>query len=301
MIDVGSNSLLLSVGEWDGETWQTIEESSEVTGLGEGAKSTGFLGAKQMDGALAALKRAFDLGRKSDVEPKAFGTMALRIAGNSSEFQERARRQGTPVEVISGELEAELGLLSVLEDPVLVTEDTITVIDVGGQSTELTTSQRQDGKWHKSFQKSFPVGTLSIRDSLLPMESPTGIDLLRATKAIDDIFALRYLPNQTGKAIALGASATNLISIRDRLVVWQPQKVHGAYLDFEEISKFVSSLSALSEKERANLPGLEKGREKSIHIGALILERALQTVHALGCTVSVKGWRHGMMSRLARG
>ena len=299
VVDVGSNSLLLSVGEWNGANWQAIAESSEVTGLGEGTKTTGMMGETQMVKTLESLSRAFEKSRNAGVEAKAFGTMALRIARNSADFLARAGLQGTPVEVISGELEAELGLLSVLEDSELATEKVVTVIDVGGHSTEIATSHRTGEAWDTKFKKSFPVGTLSLRDSVLMMESPTGLDLLRCSKEIDDIFSFRYMPNQTGKVVALGATATNLVTLREQLTEWTPEKVHGAYLEFEEVSKFASSLSSLSESARAKLPGLEKGREKSIHIGALILERGLQAVHGLGCFVSVKGWRHAMMSRVA--
>jgi len=43
--------------------------------------------------------------------------------------------------------------------------------------------------------------------------------------------------------------------------------------------------------------GLESGRERTIHIGALILERFLQSLHVEGCTVSTRGWRHALLER----
>lgn len=297
IIDVGSNSLLLVVAKLHKENWFPIFETSCVTGLGEGTKKSGLITDAGAEKTLEALREAFASAKTEGVTPRAFGTMALRIATNADDFLERARTQATPVKVISGEEEARLGTLSVLEDPGLAGEERVTVIDVGGHSTEISTSARSEGSWATEFQRSFAVGTLSLRDTVLAHESPSRQDLMRALVAIDDIFCMRFLPGKTGRVVALGASATNLVTMRGEISEWDAEKVHGAYLDFEEISKFVHSLSALTDSGRAELIGIEKGRERTIHIGALILERALQMVHALGCTVSTRGWRHALLGR----
>ena len=51
----------------------------------------------------------------------------------------------------------------------------------------------------------------------------------------------------------------------------------------------------MSDEERAAVPGIEKGREKSLHIGALILERFLFAVRAESCVVSTRGWRYAYL------
>ncbi len=293
VIDVGSNSLLLVVAEWDGQKWNDLLETSEVTGLGNGTRETGLLSGQSVQNCLAALRRAWDAANDFQVVPKAAATMALRIATNAPEFIARAAQQGTPVFVLSGDEEARLGMKSVYTDRMFSAEPRLTVIDVGGHSTEIVTTVA-DGEYRRAvFCRSFPVGTLSLK-SLSP-ERVSGHDLLRASAEVDDVFGIRYLKGQAGVTVALGASATNLVSIRDEVVPWVPAKVHGAYLDFEEISKFAGMLGRMTIAERADLPGIERGRERTIHIGALILERALQCVHSLGARVSTKGWRHALL------
>jgi exopolyphosphatase/pppGpp-phosphohydrolase len=56
----------------------------------------------------------------------------------------------------------------------------------------------------------------------------------------------------------------------------------------------------MDDTDRSRLTGLERGREGTIHFGAIILERALNALNADGCYVSVRGWRYGMLTRLAR-
>ncbi len=78
---------------------------------------------------------------------------------------------------------------------------------------------------------------------------------------------------------------------------WDPDVVHGSYLDYEEISRFVGRTMRMTDAERAAMIGIEKGRERTIHIGALIVERALLALKAEGIYVSVRGWRHAMLER----
>ncbi len=294
VVDVGSNSVLLLVGEKANGDWKFILDTSEVSALGADVKKTGNLGEEGMAATLAALKRAFTKGQELGAEVHAFGTMALRIAQNASEFQQRAQEQGTPVEIISGEMEAELGLACVVQDPMFYNIERLTIVDIGGQSTEIAV-------WADSkteFQKSYPIGTLALRSGFMSSESPASQDILRASQEIDDTFGARFLKDKAGTVVVLGATGTNLVTIREQMREWNAEKVHGAYLDFEEISKFVGASCRMTDSGRAALIGIEKGREKTIHIGALILERALQMAHSLGCYVSVRGWRDSMLESL---
>lgn len=301
VIDVGSNSVLLLVQENSSGTWQTIVETSKVTGLGTGTKSSGLLGEPGMAATLAALTEAFETARQHGADkPIAVGTMALRIATNSDEFLASAERQGTPVKVISGEEEARLGFLSVADDPLFAGCDKLSIIDPGGHSTELVTATRKGDGWVTEFTRSYAVGALGLRESPMSPELPGAPELLAAVDKIDNLIGMRYRPGQAGTAVVLGATGTNLASIREKLAQWDSDRIHGQVLDFEEVSRAVGWLCGMTDDERAGLTGIEPGRERTIHIGALILERFMQAIHVLDCTVSVRGWRHAYLQRLGQ-
>jgi exopolyphosphatase/guanosine-5'-triphosphate,3'-diphosphate pyrophosphatase len=297
VIDVGSNSVLLTIEEKADAGWIPVYECTDVTSLGEGTKEMGVLSPQAMTRTLAALRSDFAKAREAGCESIfAAATMAARIASNRAEFLELASAQGTPVSILSGEQEAELGFRSVADDPKFSGETRISIVDVGGQSTELVTAERlPDRKWNVLFRRSYPIGTLALRGGALRDETPDARAILKAVCEIDDTIGLIYLPGQCGRAIALGATGTNLVTIRDRMTTWDPARVHGAYLDYEEISKAVVWLCTLDDDQRRHVPGMEPGREKTIHIGALILERFLHSIRSLGCAVSVRGWRHALI------
>lgn len=293
VIDVGSNSVLLLVAEGT----NTLYESSAVTSLGEGTKKSGLLSEAGMSRTLAALKTAFEEAKAHGAtEIRAAATMAARIATNTPEFQNRAEKQGTPVEVLSGDDEAELGFRAVADDTAFADSERISIVDVGGQSTELVTADRRVDGWDKVFHKSFPVGTLALKDNFLSAESPDGPAVFQASAYLDDL--LKEVRHSGGTPVALGATGTNLVTIRDGITVWEPAKVHGQWLHYGEVGTMVGRLMPLTDAQRAAIPGMEPGREKTLPAGVLILERFLNALNARGCAVSVRGWRHAMLERM---
>lgn len=298
-IDVGSNSVLLLVADQTEHGWNAVAETSAVTALGEGTKESGVLREDRMVATLAAIKTAFEAARANGAEQiGAAATMAARIASNADEFLTRAQAQGTPVVVLSGDEEADLGFQAVANDPLFHADDRISILDPGGHSTELVTAERVGEEWKILFRRSYPIGTLGLRGTLLRDETPEPGDIMAASIDMDDRIGLTYRPQASGRLVVLGAAGTNLVTIRERMTEWNPAKVHGQYLDLDEIGRACGALMRMTDAQRAAIVGMEKGRERTIHLGALIMERFLNAIGAPGCWVSVRGWRYAYLDKI---
>jgi exopolyphosphatase/guanosine-5'-triphosphate,3'-diphosphate pyrophosphatase len=297
VVDIGSNSVLLVVAERSGRAWKTVFESSRVTGLGRDASLTGHLNEDAMRATLRAVHDCFEEARElGATSVRAAATMAARLAANAGEFLERARAQGTPVQVLSAEREAALGFASAAEDPLFSRNEALTVVDVGGHSTEIVCASKVEGRWNRLFTESFAVGTLKLISGPLRDELPDGPMRLEAATLVDRELSRRSPPKGISPVVSLGATGTNLVSIRERLAEWDPESVHGSRLSYEEISRAFSSLCELSASQRRALPGIERDREDTLHAGALILERCLFSLAADDCLVSARGWRHALLA-----
>lgn len=297
VIDVGSGSVVLLVAEELEGEWTPIFESSNMSYLGEGVKQTGTLREDRIVDTLAAIKAATVAAQDHGAtQVDAVGTMALRLATNAAEFQARAEAQGTPVQIISGEEEAELGFLAVTEDPIFANHESLSILDPGGQSTELTIAYRNETGWHRRFQHSYPLGTLQLRGSILQRETPEISEILAATVQIDDTIGVEIAPADPGPVVALGAPGTDLVMVRNRWTEWDASRVHGAYVDYEEVGKAVGWFVRMTDAERQAVPGVDPGRGRTIHAGCLILERFLNALAAPGVWVSVRGWRHAWIA-----
>jgi len=300
VIDVGSNSVLLLVAEKRGEDWNPLFETTAVTALGEGTRTTGKLSERGINDTLAALEQAYAHAKGQGAEEIiAAITMAGRLAANTGDFLRQAREQGTPVAVLSAEDEAELGFRAVAEDPLFANLNRVSVIDVGGHSTELVTGVAHNGGWNLESRDSFAIGTLGLRETVMADEAAGHGAVVRASRMIDDAIGLNYLPGRAGEAVSLGATGVNLASIRAGME-WDATRWHGAELEFEEVSRATGWLCAMTDEQRAAVPGIEPGRERTLHLGALILERFMHALMVDRCLVSARGWRYALLSHPAK-
>ncbi len=136
IVDIGSNSVRLVV--YDGLKRAPIPTYNEkaLCGLGEGFATSNRLGDEAVEEAIAALTRFRLMLDHLGVERvNVLATAAARDAENGPDFVVRAEQIiGHPIEVLTGEREAELAALGVISG--MIQPDGI-VGDMGGGSTEL--------------------------------------------------------------------------------------------------------------------------------------------------------------------
>lgn len=156
IIDIGSNSIRLSVYRCEGQEAQVLLNRKEMSGLASYVKH-GMMteaGVSKACQAISAHKET--LGNLGITEYYAFATASLRNVTNTEEaVSEIKERTGISIDVISGEEEGVLSLRGAagslkLKEGLLV--------DLGGGSTELVPfkSGKALGSW------SVPAGSLSL-------------------------------------------------------------------------------------------------------------------------------------------
>jgi exopolyphosphatase/guanosine-5'-triphosphate,3'-diphosphate pyrophosphatase len=290
-IDVGSNSVLLCVGEVLGRSdYRVIYDSARTTRLCEGMGKTGRLSPKAIHRTVEVLE---ECRRKTQILgvgiAKAVATAAVREAGNAESFLASAKDAlGFAVEPISGEREAELTFLGVTggEDPVLI-------VDVGGASTEIILGR--DGKIERS--ESLPIGARRLKEAI-PSE-----DILRFFVRVIQVIPTDLSPAEAigRRALAVGGTATTLAAVRLGLTRYESERIEGLPFTRTELAAMVDRLQGLEAAERYTLPGLPSTRADIISSGALILLQVLEDLGVEEFAVSSRGLRHGLLGELARG
>ena len=257
IIDIGSNSVRLGVT--DGE--KTIKKVLETTRLGEGLHETGRLSDKAQKRSIAAIERfkteAYALGAE---KVYAFATEAVRKAENGSSFAREAERvTGVPVEILSGETEAEIGLTGAVMGACGA------VLDVGGASTELAI------KTDKGFYKrSLPLGCVVLKNACgeneLLMEKTTAEALQKSDfpKSLPDI-----------PLYGIGGTATTLAAFLLSMKVYDPDKVTGTVISADKAWELYQKIAALPIKERVEC-GIPAGRADIIAGGAYWVAKILR-------------------------
>lgn len=223
-IDVGSNSVRLATFEGG----KTLYKRLCTTRLGEGLDKSGLLSPEAIERTAIAVKD-FYLTAKEEGAQKiyAFATAAVRSASNGAEFVNRVKELcGLEISVLSGEEEAECGILGALG------KSDGGIIDIGGASTEITL--RTNGK--TAYAKSVNIGAVRLFDG-------AGRDRTALQKIIDKKVAEFGKFDAGGfKMYAIGGTATRLASVKHNLKEYKPEITDGTTLTLSEVDNLANRL-----------------------------------------------------------
>lgn len=289
-VDIGSNTFTCAaLSREDGEP-VVHDDVSLAVRLSEGLQPGGELRPAAVARGLEALEelaRRFSLAGRPR---RAVATQALRMAASPEVFTAPAEEiLGVPVEIISGEQEALLvGRGAILG---LGVRGPVVVVDVGGQSTEIS---RRDtsGAWHPL---SLPVGVVGLTDRFLGGDPPSPAELDRARDAVDQALdAAAVSADAPGDLIAVAGTPTTLARIDLDVAGWDRGLVHGHGIDRAAFERWFAEMLAVPSAERISRFGVGYRRADVFPAGLLALERILARLGRDHFTVSANGLRVGV-------
>ncbi len=253
------------------DRFDIVSDRAEVTRLGQGLERSGILSPKAIERTLATLGRFAAEARRVRAKTVAVGTSALREAANASDLLEPAGRiLGVEVEVISGVREAMLAHRGALLGLNLDATE-ITVVDVGGGSTEVTRGTADRLEETASIRlgavrllERYTPGAPAAAEQLAVMTSAAAAELGQSGIAIG------------GSLVAVGGTATTAAAVLDGLDIYDPARIHGRLVSEAELQGLLARLAGMSLEERNSLKGLQKGREDVIVPGVIILHEVLK-------------------------
>jgi exopolyphosphatase / guanosine-5'-triphosphate,3'-diphosphate pyrophosphatase len=158
IIDIGSNTIRLVVFGGAPRVPVVLYNEKLMGGLGVDVIADGKLSERTMKTALAGLARFKTLVESMDVAAfRVVATAAVRDASNGATFVDRVRALGLPIELLSGEAEAQASGLGVIS---AVPRADGVVADLGGGSLELV----RVAHGQISQQMSLPIGILNVAE-----------------------------------------------------------------------------------------------------------------------------------------
>ncbi len=266
VIDIGSNSVRLMFMA-DGKV---LYKGLQTTRLGEGLAEQPLLRATAIERTARAVESFYQKAKAEGAEGiYAFATAAVRSAENKTDFLTRVKELcPLDIEVISGEEEAEIGILGALGNA------DGGVIDIGGASTEIVV--KKGGKI--VYKKSVDIGVVRLKDkcgrdrTLLTKESQ------RAAEEFGEI--------PVDILCGIGGTATTLAAQLLRLERYRSDKITGASFTVEQVKDIADKLLQISVEEIAALPCMPKGRADVLTGGAVLLATLLEKLGVKRLVVS---------------
>jgi exopolyphosphatase/guanosine-5'-triphosphate,3'-diphosphate pyrophosphatase len=277
-VDLGTNSTRLLVADVDDGRVQEVARRTQITRLGEGVDERRKLlplPVARVRNVLSDYRRELEqLGAERVLT---IGTSAVRDAENGEAFLgEIEWSYGFATRLVTGDEEAQLTLRGVATGRPL--DEGTVVLDVGGGSTELTTTTERT---------SIDVGSVRLTERHLRSDPPAPSALAAAAREVRDL-----LPQlEPTAAVGVAGTITTLAALE--LGGYDPDRVHGFHLSRAAAERQLERLASLPLAERRKLPGLEPDRAPVIVGGALIVCNVLDRYGFPGLEVSERDLLHG--------
>lgn len=301
VIDIGTNSVKLLVGDVAGSAVAPVFEIGEQTRLGQGLYETHQLRPD-------AIQRTTDCVARFATKSKLLGatqirviaTSATRDAKNGKDLVDAIQQAiGLATEVISGETEAEWVYQGVTSDPSLAAHPLL-ILDVGGGSTEFIVVVNGECLFRHSFQ----MGTVRLLEKFPPHDPPTADDYIACQRWLSELLDFsakpllqNYLPAHHPETLLVGTGGAALILARiyAALPDFTRERIEGLDLAASEVARIREELWRMPLSERRQVVGLPPERADVMLMGAAIYESVLATMDIPTLRVSTRGLRYAAL------
>ncbi len=302
VIDVGTNSVKLLIGDIVEGSVRPVCEESEQTRLGRGFYESHMLQSKAIAETAAAVKDFTEKSRQRGAGGvRVIATSAARDAKNAADLITAIQQSsGLPLEIISGAQEADWAFKGVLSDPELA-KSPLLILDVGGGSTEFILGEKGD----QQFSRSFDLGTVRLLERFPVSDPPTEIEFSAMRQWLREFLNANVVPvlkhslqQSDGRPVTLvgtGGSSSILGRIAGRLDTYDRERIESQRIGFEQLLEIRSRLWSLPIEERRSTVGLPKKRADVILTGVLIFETIMELLGFAQLRVSTRGLRYAAL------
>jgi exopolyphosphatase / guanosine-5'-triphosphate,3'-diphosphate pyrophosphatase len=287
VVDVGSNTIHLLVGEVDGGAVLPVTGEKVSARLGAGVEKTGRIAEERLSLAADAIALFARISALNGVsEPVILATSAVRDAENGLELTERVRElTDLKMRLISGEEEAALGFRGAVSAVGTSWEGPVLVVDLGGGSAQLIVGEASSGPL---MQVSLPLGSNRTTERFVDNDPPKKKEL-RALDAHVKEMVPGWSLSQRVSVVAVGGSARAILKItRDSLTV-------------ERMRKLALEICEIPSAVLAREHGLAPERAQVMPAAITTLAAILEHFDRDRLTVARGGLREGTLLTLAEG
>lgn len=288
IVDLGSNTIRLSIYKFDGGTTKLLLSKKSVAGL-LGYVSDGELGSKGVQKACSVLNNFKDILINFGIGMTyVFATASLRNITNTDEVLQTIKaRTGYDVELLSGEDEATLDFFGALHATDI---NSGLLVDIGGGSTELVFFENRV----YSDAVSIPVGSLNLSLKHVSAIIPDEAAYKRIKQdVICEIKKLKQFCTPYQKIICgVGGTVRAARKIYNDMYDMTSENME---MDCEKLSKILSVYKKDQSAVMRRVMQLAPDRIHTVITGMIVLTTVAKEFKAERIVVSTYGVREGYL------
>jgi len=247
VIDIGSNTINLLIGEFEEGGWKRIAEFKNPARLGKGGIDKNILTPEAIARGVNALQDHVTKAKEYNCQSiVAYATAAVRDASNKVEFLNIVKEKNQlDIQVIDGKREAELIAFGIKSSGAMH-ENTNLILDIGGGSTEFVLVKNGQIKYLQSFR----LGVTRLLEKFNPGDP---ISLNTKTEISEHI----------------SSSVKELVAV---IQEYKPTRLVGASGSFDSLAQMVAASQGLQFDEIKNQISLSSYKEVANKILSLDFE-----------------------------
>ncbi len=300
-LDLGSNSFHILIVKVESDKMNFVyREKRQMRLFDERGEQDYSISQKKISEAVDLIKYFKGVADKYSAEIFAVATSAIREAENRTEFiQEVSKQTGIGVQIVSGEEEAELALLS-LQYSIKLLPSRYLLFDLGGGSTEFIFVE--NCKIVKKF--SLPIGAVRYTNKFSShhdgnVDSAEGLTALaREEVSLVKEFASSF---QFEKCYGMGGTVSAISMMIEKGVFKRDVKYEQLWnynFSINELQKVISIAEAAKDiSEKKKIAGLEETRADIILAGLLIVKTFFEELQIDSITFAWTGLREGIIMK----
>lgn len=290
-IDLGSNSVILLIMEYDSASSSIIKISDYYTTPRISENLTVSDGISELAiGRLESVLMEFDrLIKVSSCEYVIVSaTNAFRIAKNAIKLKELLEEKFKwKISILAGEEEAWISFLGAII-PEYQTGNSL-LIDIGGGSTEVVFGDSKKIVFRRSLQ----LGVVSLKELFFSSIKSNSIDQARQ-HIVSKFSEIQVAIPVNIRTLAVAGTLTTLSAIINGVKNYSNDLVDNTALTLEQVADVSIQLQHMTPSEMRTLYGkIVEGREDLLVGGCLILEEFMKYFKINEVIVSTRGLRYG--------
>jgi exopolyphosphatase/guanosine-5'-triphosphate,3'-diphosphate pyrophosphatase len=299
-IDIGTNSIRCIVVETaPAGKFKILDDEKVNVRLGEGLAAGNSISPAAWHRAIDALYRIGKIIEGYQVAGvEAVATSAVRMATNGEAFIAAVReRVGVEIEVIPGETEAELAVLSVLNN-FEMPNNRFAVADIGGGSVEIATALGN----HIEQLSSLDLGAVLLTEKFQHSDPTAANEYRNMRKHVRRGLKTEFpdgappVPFLVGSGGTMTSVAAMTMAIRGE----QYGSVHGYEVLRSEVVHLLAMLVRKDLKGRKGVPGLNPDRADIIVAGVTVVDELMDFFGTNLLKINERGIREGLILRALR-
>jgi exopolyphosphatase/guanosine-5'-triphosphate,3'-diphosphate pyrophosphatase len=222
----------------------------------------------------------------------AFATSAIRDAKNGKDILDHINKKfEIDLQVLSGDDEAQMTFLAVRRW-LGWSSGRLLVLDIGGGSLEIAVGDDERAE----ATISLPLGASRLTREYLDSDPHTSREIKALETFVNDAIK-QSLPEDISKHIADHFVATSktfrtLARLGEHWFEDNPK-----YLKINSLTKMIPKLQDMSNKQRAELPGVSQSRARQIVAGAIVARNVMERLHINELEICPWALREGIVLR----